>query len=302
MGFMNASEHDRDLLTEARELAKEVDIAIVFTGHIPAWETEGQDQLSFNLPRDGSQDKLVDAIAAVNKKTIVVNSTGVAVALPWLDNVSALVQAWFPGQEAGNAIADIISGTVNPSGRLPISWPKRIEDAPAYGNFPGETVEGQRTVHYKEGVFVGYRHYDRIAKEKVQFPFGFGLSYSTFSLFSGHVTQPTKSTFKATIAAKNTGHVAGATVVQLYVGRKTTPRDHPIKTLAAFKKVFLQPCEQKSAELELELKDFAYFDESEKRWKVDEASYDFSFGQSAGHVESVVTVDVEGTRDLYGML
>jgi len=302
MGFMTVAEHDRDLLTEALELAKEVDIAIVFTGHIPAWETEGQDQQSFNLPREGSQDRLVAAVAANNKKTIVVNSTGVAVALPWLDNVSALLQAWFPGQEAGNAIADIITGAVNPSGRLPISWPKRIEDTPAYGNFPGETKDGQRTVHYEEGVFVGYRHYDRIAKEKLHFPFGFGLSYSTFSLFSGHVAQPTKSTFKATVAAKNTGNVAGATVVQLYVGRKATLSGHPIKTLAAFKKVSLRPGEQKSVELELALKDFAYFDESEKRWRVDEASYDFSFGQSARHIESVVTVEVEGTRDLHGKL
>lgn len=294
MGFMNANEHDQDLLTEARELAKDVDIAIIFTGHTPAWETEGQDQQSFNLPCDGSQDKLVDAVASLNKNTIVVNSTGVAIAVPWLDNISALVQAWFPGQEAGNAIADIISGAVNPSGRLPISWPKRIEDTPAYGNFPGEVKDGQRTVRYEEGVFVGYRHYDRAAKDKVQFPFGFGLSYTSFSLSDGHVAQPAASSFKATVTAKNNGKVAGATVVQLYVGRKEQAKEHPIKTLASFRKVFLQPGEQKSVELQLEGKDFAYFDEGGKKWKVDKGEYEFSFGQSASGLESVVKVDVEG--------
>ncbi|KAF2832127.1 hypothetical protein CC86DRAFT_280780 [Ophiobolus disseminans] len=302
MGFMNATEHDLDLLTEARDLANEADIAIVFTGHTPAWETEGQDQQTFNLPRDGSQDKLVSTVASINKKTIVVNSTGVAIAMPWLSNVSALIQAWFPGQEAGNAIADIISGAVNPSGRLPISWPKRIEDAPAYGNFPGEVKDGQRIVRYEEGVFVGYRHYDRVSKDTLYFPFGFGLSYTTFSLFSGHVAQPSASSFKATIAAKNTGKIAGSTVVQLYVGRKHQAQEHPIKTLAAFKKVFVQPGDQKSVELCFELKDFAYFDEGEKKWKVDRGEYDFSFGQSVAHVESVVTLGVEGTRDLWGKL
>jgi beta-glucosidase len=296
LGFMSASEHDLDLLTQARDLAKEVDIAIVFTGHTPVWETEGQDQLSFNLPREGSQDKLVETVSSVNKKTIVVNSTGVAVALPWLSNVAAFVQAWFPGQEAGNAIADILSGAVNPSGRLPISWPKRIDDAPAYGNFPGDVKDGQLTVRYDEGVFVGYRHYDRISKEKVQFPFGFGLSYTTFSLFGAHVSKTSKDTFKAVVAVKNSGKVVGATVVQLYVGRKQHASEHPIKTLAAFKKVSVEPGQEQSVELELALKDFAYFDEKEKTWKVDAGEYDFSFGQSAAHVESVIAVRIEGSQ------
>ncbi|KAH3915954.1 beta-glucosidase [Parastagonospora nodorum] len=302
MGFMNASEHDLDMVTQARDLAKEVDIALVFTGHTPAWETEGQDQLSFNLPRDGSQDKLVEVVSAANKKTIVINSTGVAIALPWLPNIAALVQAWFPGQEAGNAIADIISGAVNPSGRLPISWPKRIEDAPAYGNFPGEKKDGQLTVRYEEGVFVGYRHYDRVAKDKVHFPFGFGLSYTTFSLFGGHVAQTSSDLFKATVAVKNTGKTAGSTVVQLYVGRKEQSSEHPIKTLAAFKKTTLDPGQEKSVELEVGLKDFAYFNEAEKKWKVDKGLYDFSFGQSVAHVEIVATVEIEGTKEVLGKL
>ncbi|KAF9692453.1 hypothetical protein EKO04_009567 [Ascochyta lentis] len=298
MGFMLQEEHDVDMLTQAKELAKEVDVAIVFTGHTPAWETEGQDQQSFHLPREGSQDALVDAVASLNRNTIVVNSTGVAIAMPWLDKVAALVQAWFPGQEAGNAIADIISGAVNPSGRLPVSFPKHLEDAPAYGNFPGEKKGDQLTVKYEEGVFVGYRHYDRVSKEKVQFPFGFGLSYTTFSLNNGKIEQTAADAFRATVSAKNTGSIPGATVVQLYVGRKQQSSEHPIKTLSAFKKVHLEAGEEKQVELSLTPRDFAYFDEASKGWKVDRGQYDFSFGQSTAHIESVVTLDIDGSRGL----
>lgn len=298
MGFMLEEEHNLDVLSQAKDLAKEVDFAIVFTGHTPSWETEGQDQHSFNLPREGSQDALVDAVASLNRNTIVVNSTGVAVAMPWLSKVAAVIQAWFPGQEAGNAIADIISGAVNPSGRLPVSFPKRLEDAPAFGNFPGEKKGDQLTVRYEEGVFVGYRHYDRIAQEKVQFPFGFGLSYTTFALTNSKVEQTSADTFKATVAAKNTGSVAGATVVQLYVGRKQPSSEHPIKTLSAFKKVHLEAGEERDVELSLALKDFAYFNEASKAWKVERGQYEFSFGQSTAHIDCVATVDIEGSREL----
>ncbi|KAL6708674.1 hypothetical protein ACN47E_002370 [Coniothyrium glycines] len=298
MGFMLQEEHDFDMVSQARDLAKAVDIAIVFTGHTPAWETEGQDQQSFNLPRDGSQDKLVETVASVNSKTIVVNSTGVAIALPWLNKVSALIQAWFPGQEAGHAIADIISGAVNPSGRLPISWPKRLEDAPAYGNFPGDYKDGQLSVQYKEDVFVGYRHYDRIPKEKIQFPFGFGLSYTTFTLQGAKVTQTSADGFKATVTVKNNGVVAGAAVVQLYVGRSVASEEHPIKTLAAFKKIYVGAGKEEQIELLLTFNDFAYFDECAKSWKIDRAQYDFSFGQSTSHIESVVTLDIKSSRTL----
>jgi beta-glucosidase len=298
MGFMYQAEHDEDLLAEAVDMAKQCDFAVVCTGHTPAWETEGQDQLSFNLPKDGSQDKLVSAVAAANSNTIVVNSTGVAVAMPWLSEVAAVVQAWYPGQEAGNAIADILTGAVNPSGRLAISWPKRIEEAPAYGNFPGAKKDGQLTVRYDEGVFVGYRHYDRIAKEKLQFPFGFGLSYTSFMLKDASVTQVASGAFNATVNVVNSGQRSGATVIQLYVGRVKTSADHPIKSLASFEKVSLEAGEAKTVHLSVSLKDFAYFDESANSWKVDRGQYGFSFGQSASNIEQCVSVDIEGSRQL----
>jgi beta-glucosidase len=296
MGFMIKEEHDQDLVSEAVDVARECDYALIFTGHTPEWETEGQDQASFNLPRDGSQDSLIDAVASANPKTVVVNSTGVAVAMPWLSKVAAFVQAWFPGQEAGNAIADVISGAVNPSGRLPISWPKRIEDAPAYGNFPGVKTSGQLTVKYEEGVFVGYRHYDRIPKDKVQFPFGFGLSYTSFALKDGHATQESTGTFKTSVTVLNTGKRSGATVVQLYVGRAQQSPDHPIKTLVAFEKAFLEAGEEKTVTLLVSPKDFAYYDEASSSWKVDKGKYVVSFGQSTADIESVISVDVEGSR------
>jgi beta-glucosidase len=291
LGFMSQEEHDEDLLSSAVSLARDCDVAIVFTGHTPVWETEGQDQVGFHLPKDGSQDKLVDTVALANSKTIVVNSTGVAVAMPWLSKVSAVIQAWFPGQEAGNAIADVLSGAINPSGKLPISWPKRLEDAPAYGNFPGVKKD-------EEGVFIGYRHYDRISKEKLQFPFGFGLSYTSFNFKDARVSQTSQDMFNACIAVSNTGQEAGATVVQLYVGPSIQSIDHPIKILAAFKKVHLEAGEERRMELPVSLKDFAYFDEASSSWKVEKGKYDFSFAQSAADVTSVVTVDLDGSRQL----
>ncbi|KAF2854588.1 glycoside hydrolase family 3 protein [Plenodomus tracheiphilus IPT5] len=294
LGFMTQEEHDLDMLSEAKELAKNCDVAIVFTGHTPAWETEGQDQVGFNLPRDGSQDELVETVALVNSKTIVVNSTGVAVALPWLNKIAALIQAWFPGQEAGNAIADVISGAVNPSGRLPISWPKRIKDAPAYGNFPGHLKDSQLTVRYEEDIFVGYRHYDRLAKDKIEFPFGFGLSYTMFTIIRGRVSQSSSEAFKARVSVKNTGGTAGSLVVQLYVGRRDLSKKHPVKTLAAFQKVSLEPAELRELELEFHLLDFAYFDEVSKSWKVEEGEYDFSFGQSAVDIGYVDRLHLKG--------
>lgn len=298
MGFMQQQEHDVDMLAQAREVARECDIAIIFTGHTPAWETEGQDQVSFNLPRDGSQDKLVETVASINPQTIVVNSTGVAVALPWLSKVPALVQAWFPGQEAGNAIADVISGATNPSGRLPISWPKHIEDAPAYGNFPGGIKNDQLTVKYAEGVFVGYRHYDRLPKDKIQFPFGFGLSYTNFTVSNGQASQTSADGFDTRVAVKNIGSVAGSTVVQVYIGRKQHAPEHPIKTLVGFKKVFLRPNQEHIVELSLTLSDFAYFDDASKLWRVDRGQYYFSFGQSTADIGSVVTLNIEGSREI----
>ncbi|TPX11112.1 uncharacterized protein E0L32_007973 [Thyridium curvatum] len=291
MGFMLESEHDADLEGEAVRAAKEADLAIVFTGHDPQWETEGRDQDSFHLPSKGSQDRLVAAVAGANPQTIVVNSTGVAVAMPWLDQISGLVQSWFSGQECGNAIADVLTGAVTPEGHLPVSLPKHIEDAPAHGNFPGEYVNGKLKVNYAEGVFVGYRHYDRIAREKVNFPFGFGLSYTTFQLGNLKVA-PSSEGFIMSAEVTNTGKVAGGIAVQIYVGKAENSAEHPVKSLVAFQKVRLQPGEKQNILLDVAGRDLAYFDEGRHEWVVDAGKYEFHLASSAVDIADTAAVVV----------
>lgn len=238
MGFSLESEHDADLVAEAAKTAAGADIAIVFTGHDPQWESKGRDQESFHLPQN--QDALVSAVAAVNLNTVVVNSTGVAVAMPWLDKVAAVLQAWFSGQECDNAMADVLTGAVNPEGRLPVSFPRYIEDAPAHGNSPGAYINGQPEVDYAEGVFLGYRHYDRIGEGKVNLPFGHGLSYTSFAYEILEVAQQTDDSFTVSVHISNIGAVEGATFAQIYVGkRNNNAKDHPVKAFVAFQKARL---------------------------------------------------------------
>jgi beta-glucosidase len=292
VGFSLESVHDADLQGEAVRVAQDADIAIVFTGHDPQWETEGRDQDSFDLPRN--QNELVLAIATANPNTIVVNSTGVAISMPWLNQVKSVVQAWFSGQECGNAIADILTGAVNPEGRLPVTFPKRIEDAPAHGNFPGEYIDGKLKVEYAEGVFVGYRHFDRVEREKLNFPFGFGLSYTTFEYGNMEISQhiDRQESFTVRIGVTNSGAVAGGTLVQMYVGKATARSAHPIKTLAAFAKVRLDAAETKNVQLHISARDFAYYSEQRGKWVVDEGDYSFTLGSSAADTLKVQNISL----------
>ncbi|WYZ37672.1 hypothetical protein EsH8_II_001178 [Colletotrichum jinshuiense] len=294
MGFALESEHDADLHGEAARVAAEADFAIVFTGHDPQWETEGRDQESFHLPCD--QDGLIGVVAAANRNTVVVNSTGVAVAMPWLGSVAALAQSWFPGQECGNAIADVLTGAVNPEGKLPVSFPARVEDAPAHGNFPGERdAEGQLRVEYAEGVFVGYRHYDRVGGDALNFPFGYGLSYTTFEYGGFRVAKKGAGAdeFEVSVDVANTGGVAGGAAVQVYAGKAERAADTPVKVLVAFDKVQLQPGEKKTVTLAVSAKDFASFDEAERNWVVEAGEYSFYLGESAAKALHTIPVTLE---------
>ncbi|KAH7349250.1 thermostable beta-glucosidase B [Plectosphaerella cucumerina] len=293
VGFALESVRDADLQGEAARVAAAADLAIIFTGHDPQWETEGRDQDSFNLPR--GQNELIAAVADANPNVVVVNSTGVAVSMPWLGQVKGLVQAWFPGQECGNGIADVLTGVVNPEGRLPVSFPRRIEDAPAHGNFPGEYVDGQLKVAYKEGVFVGYRHFDRLDRSAVNFPFGYGLSYTTFALsnLAAIPSDERPEAFDITVDVTNTGHRAGRTLVQLYAGRTETSSEHPIKSLVGFQKVHAEPGETASARIQVDIRDFAHFDETSKQWVIDGGQYVFSAGTSAADLVGNVIVSLD---------
>lgn len=295
-GLQLASAHDADLQGEAATVAKDADYALVFTGHDPQWETEGQDQASFNLPRKGTQDSLVRAVAAVNPNTVVVNSTGVAIALPWLDQIAGLLHTGFPGQECGNSIADVLTGAVNPEGRLPMTFPKRLEDAPAYGNFPGEYVNGQLKVEYKEGVFVGYRHYDRIGHDKVHFAFGYGLSYTDFKTDNLRVSKNSENEYSVSVDVSNTGSTHGGTLVQIYAGKSEARPEHPAKSLVAFRKIRLSPGEKQTVQLAVDSRDLGFFDESKGQWVVEAGQYDVSTGQSA--IDIIQTVKVAVDKEL----
>jgi beta-glucosidase len=298
-GCVPSTVYDRDILSEAVALAKTSDYSIIFTGHDPSWETEGQDQAGFSLPRDGSQDRLVAAVAAVCPRVIVVNSTGVAVAMRWLDQVQGVLQAWFPGQEAGNSIVDVLTGAQNPEGHLPCTFPKRIEDCPAYGNFPGDShPEHGLQVEYEEGLFVGYRHFDRLPRDKVNFPFGFGLSYTTFHLADLVVRETSRDGYAVSLTVGNTGHVKGATAVQVYAGRKDTSPKYPVKALVAFQKVTLEPSASSVVELVVSTRDLAFWDEGRHEWVVEAGDYIFSVGTSA--VDLALSAVLPIDRIVYG--
>ncbi|KAF4125013.1 beta-glucosidase [Geosmithia morbida] len=293
IGHMSATEYDKDLLSEAVDAAKAADVAVVFVGHETAWETEGQDQVSFNLPKDGSQDRLISAVAKANPNTIVVNHTGVAIAMPWLGEIKGLLQAWFPGQEVGNSVADVLTGRQNPEGHLTCTFPKFLEDSPAHDNFPGKhDANGRLQVTYEEGIFVGYRHFDRLPADKVNFPFGYGLSYTTFGL-SDLSVEESDGSYTVNVKLSNTGKVAGATAVQIYVGAADKPSDDPVKVLAAFAKVHVEPGESKTVSLPVTVREFASFDEASRKWVIKGGDYNFMAGKSAGEIVQETKVAVK---------
>ncbi|KAF4945134.1 hypothetical protein FSARC_14500 [Fusarium sarcochroum] len=292
LGYMSSKEHDADILAEAVGLAKQSDYSIIFTGNDPSWETEGQDRPSFHLPKNGSQDRLVHAVASVCSNVIVVNSTGGAVAFPWLNQVQGLLQAWFSGQEAGNSIVDVLMGEQDPEGHLTCTFPKRLEDCPAYGNFPGN-IDPPRSsyVKYEEGVFVGYRHFDRLSHGKVNFPFGFGLSYTSFS-FEHLSVDVSNDEYFVRVRVSNVGEVEGATVVQVYVGEAIPCPSNPMKILVGFHKTRLEPNTSTLVEVEVQARDFAFWDDTEHKWVIEGGDYIFSVGNSSADlpVRSVVSV------------
>lgn len=220
-----------DFIQEAVESARNADVAIVVVGLTAEWESEGCDRVSMHLPPGA--DELIARVAEINRRTIVVNQSGSPIAMPWLKSVSAVVQAWYGGQENGNAIADVLFGHVNPSGKLPVTFPHRIEDTPCGLSFPGMDDHA----YYSEGTDVGYRHYDRHQIEPL-FPFGFGLSYTSFQVTLRSKEVILSDSAQVQVEVKNTGSVPGAEVVQVYV---STSADPGIRRLQGFCKVHVRP-------------------------------------------------------------
>jgi beta-glucosidase len=264
-----------DRLARAVELARRSDVAIVCAGMPTGYDSEGHDRPNMALP--GPQAELIRAVAAANENTIVVLNCGAPVELPWIDDVPALVLAYYPGQEGGNAVANILTGDVNPSGKLSVTFPRRYEDNPTYINYPGG-----REVRYGEGIFVGYRYYDQ-KDVKPLFPFGFGLSYTTFE-YSGlqipETVQPGKP-IDVSVTVTNTGARAGKEVVQLYVSDKESSLPRPPKELKGFKKVQLNPGESKMVDFVLDQRALSFYDPAQRQWVAEPGEFEVLVGSSS---------------------
>jgi beta-glucosidase len=267
-----------DLLDRAVALAARADVAVCVVGTDLDWESEGGDREYMALPPP--QDDLVRAIGAANPRTVVILNNASPVAMPWIDEVAAVMQCWFPGEEWGNALADVLSGDVSPSGKLPTTLPVRIEDTPAFTNYPGE--RGQ--VRYGEGVFVGYRWYDARRIEP-QFCFGHGLSYTTFAIGA-----PTFADDRVRVSVTNTGSVRGAEVVQCYVHDVESTVARPDQELRAFAKVWLDPGESQEVELTLGDRAFAFWDVDRHDWTVETGEFELRLGSSSRSIQQRLTV------------
>ena len=261
---------------DATDAAKNSDVAVVVVT-TAGMEGEGQDRASMALP--GDQDALIKAVAAANPKTIIVLNNGTPVLMPWLAQVPGLVEAWFPGDEGGHALASVLFGDVNPSGKLPTTLGARREDYPDFGHFPG--VGGQVT--YAEGIYVGYRHFDK-ARIAPLFPFGYGLSYTSFRYGPLRLSSPTLSPSGAvtvSVPVTNTGKREGAEVVELYVHDPSPKVDKALRELKGFGKVALLPGQTKTVTLTLRPRDLAYCDVPGQQWKADAGVYDIQVGASS---------------------
>lgn len=287
-----------DPIAEAVELAAKADVVVLVAGVTNEWESEGFDRPNMDLPR--KQDELIQRVAAANPKTIVVLNAGSPVSMPWADDVAAILQYWLPGQEGGNALADVLFGDVNPSGKLPTTHPLRYQDNPAYINFPGENGK----VFYGEGIFVGYRYYDK-KEMAVRFPYGFGLSYTTFEYSDLKLDKDTygpEDTISATLTVKNTGKRAGQEVVQLYIRDEQARLVRPEKELKAFAKVALEAGESKTVTLTLDRQSLAFYDPSIPGWFAEEGRFEVLVGASSADIRLQAgfhysgDVLVQGTR------
>ena len=261
--------------SSAEQLASKADAAVVVVGYMPQTETEGWDR-TFQLPP--GQNELIKAVAAKNKDTVVVIISGGGVdMMPWLDKVPGVLEAWYPGQEGGTAIAEILTGAVNPSGHLAATFEKRWEDNPAYNTYyPGK---GSNKVEYKEGIFIGYRGYEHNGVKPL-FPFGYGLSYTTFKY--GNLTA---NEHGVSFTVTNTGSRTGDAVAQLYLAPEHSSVPWPPKELKGFSRVTLKPGESRTVKIPLDGRSFAYFDAQGNQWRVEKGTYDVMVGSSSEQID-----------------
>jgi beta-glucosidase len=263
-----------DPIADAAARAASADAVILVVGSNADWETEGNDRTSMDLP--GDQNALIETVVDANPNTVVVINTGFPVAMPWLDRAGAVIQAWLPGQEFGNALTDVLTGRVNPAGRLPCTVPRRLEDTPAFTSYPGENGH----VLYGERIFMGYRWYDSRHIEPL-LPFGHGLSYTSFE-YRDIDLEPRGEGVGVRVTLENTGPRAGQEVLQVYVAAlNSAPVQRPQQELKAFHKTMLEPGASAVAELALHHRDFAVWDADSGGWQVPAGDYEIRVGASS---------------------
>jgi beta-glucosidase len=265
------------LRKEAADAAAQSDVAIVVVGRFPKLEGESFDVATMDLP--AGQDELIEAVEVANPRTIVVLNTGDPVTMTrWIDKTTALLDMGYGGQEGGRALANILFGVANPSGKLPVTMPKHLEDSPAYGHYPGEHLK----VNYAEGIYVGYRYFDT-KKVEPQFPFGYGLSYTTFEYYGLEVRGARVDSKEpaVTVTVKNTGSRAGAEVVELYLHDGHSKIDRPEHELKGFRRVELKAGESKQVEFWLGRQDFSYWSPEKKGWVADGGTFEVQVGGSS---------------------
>ena len=296
---LSESRSEDDLIAEAVETAKKADYVIVFGGLNKSdyQDCEGHDRKYYALPY--AQNKLVEALAQVNSRLVFVNISGNAVAMPWIKKVPAVIQGWFIGSESGNALASILVGDANPSGKLPFSWMQSLEQygAHALGAYPGTWRSDEKIIdeEYKEDIFVGYRWADQ-HKQKPLFPFGHGLSYTTFE-YAGksriEKSADDTSLFTLHTSIKNTGDREGAETVQLYIRDVKSSLPRPVKELKGFQKVTLAPGEQRDITFTIDKSILSYYDDSKGEWVMEPGRFEALVGASACDIKSKVAFEVK---------
>ncbi|MBE3037708.1 MAG: glycoside hydrolase family 3 C-terminal domain-containing protein, partial [Chloroflexi bacterium] len=294
-GYPAGTAFDQSLIDAAVKNARSADVALLYLALPDSKESEGYDRPDLDLTPQ--QVTLIKAVTAVQPKTVVILNNGAPVVMSeWIDGTAAVLEAWMMGQAGGGAIADVLYGKVNPCGRLAETFPLKLVDTPAHINFPG----GNGEVRYGEGIFIGYRYYD--AKEvPVQFSFGYGMSYTSFTYKNPNVSA---ASFKdvdgltVSVDVTNTGKVAGKEVVQVYVHDHKSGLVRPPKELKGFAKVELQPGETKTVTLALDFRAFAYYHPAYKRWITEDGEFDILVGASSADIRCTQTVMLQSTLEL----
>lgn len=294
-GFsVDSDNEDAALVEEAKKAAGEAQVAIVFAGLPDRYESEGYDRSHMNLP--ANQNSLIEAVASVQSNVVVVLMNGSPIEMAWEGQVGAILEAYLGGQAVGGAIADLLYGEANPSGKLAETFPVKLSDNPSFLFFPGSADR----VEYREGIYVGYRYYD-VKHVKPLFPFGHGLSYTTFEYSNLTIDRKAikdTESVNVTVAVKNTGNRAGKEIVQLYVQDNVSTIDRPAKELKGFIKVELQPGEQKTVSFTLDKRSFAYYNVDLKDWHVESGDFTVLIGHSSQDIVLSDTVHVESTVEL----